>query len=328
MRARTLQRLRTGLGIGTVALGILSLALAVTAVRSDATEARIISAPTREMPWLTITEEQVESGMTVPPNTHVLFHLPFSFERIHREVLLGGRGEKVRYWGYCLPENYDPEVTGRRQGFPGLLFLSEAERSAQEEARRLRNPRPSVFDPATAPASDSPASRVRHQLDRFLPGNLCYLMTAEPLPIGLDHDDDRLNDEVERNIGTDPTSPDTDGDGLLDGTEYVSGTNPKVRDTDGDGLIDGLEDRNFNGRTDVGETSAKNRDTDRDGLCDGICRLRLSNGQEIFIGEDLNLSGTLDEGETDPLTWDTDGDGINDYDTVLGCLTGSRTLCP
>jgi hypothetical protein len=82
---------------------------------------------------------------------------------------------------------------------------------------------------------------------------------------GADSDGDRLADEVEAFLGSDPndtdsdndglddigevvfpqsdpTNPDTDGDGLTDGEEWFTyGTNLKLADTDGDGVPDGRD---------------------------------------------------------------------------------------
>jgi len=86
-------------------------------------------------------------------------------------------------------------------------------------------------------------------------------------PAGMDFDGDGLDNDIERNIGSDLWLADTDGDGLddsweynrgfdplisdpnndLDGDnltlleEYALGTNPSEYDTDGDGLSDGME---------------------------------------------------------------------------------------
>jgi hypothetical protein len=73
-----------------------------------------------------------------------------------------------------------------------------------------------------------------------------------------DMDRDRLTDEEELEIGTDPNKPDSDGDGLMDGEELIGQykghpgtlptdydnpwvTDPLNPDTDGDGLSDGWE---------------------------------------------------------------------------------------
>jgi len=61
----------------------------------------------------------------------------------------------------------------------------------------------------------------------------------------VDTDKDRLTDDRERELGTDPGVVDTDGDGLSDGDEIeMYGTNPINKDTDGDGYKDGDEIKN------------------------------------------------------------------------------------
>lgn len=60
-----------------------------------------------------------------------------------------------------------------------------------------------------------------------------------------DADRDGLDDQREKEIGTNPNNPDTDGDGLTDGDEVIIWkTNPLQIDTDGDGFPDGEEVRN------------------------------------------------------------------------------------
>lgn len=130
---------------------------------------------------------------------------------------------------------------------------------------------------------------------------------------------------------TDPASADTDGDGLPDGLERsvteavadtdcpmfqpdadpTSSTDPLRADSDGDGIPDGREDRDHNGRVDVGnpllpdydsgdESDPTLADTDGDGRSDGA--------------EDRNQNLLVDPGETDPLVanLDSDGDGLED----------------
>jgi len=138
--------------------------------------------------------------------------------------------------------------------------------------------------------------------------------------------------------------PDSDGDGLKDGTElgrtagvasgagfagtdasrgnFVADLDPttttaaELADTDGDGLRDGFEDRNRNGRKDLGELDPSDPtdvgvkgtdlpDADGDGVAD--------------IFEDVNQNGVVDANETDPgdpadgpLAIDTDLDGVPD----------------
>jgi hypothetical protein len=57
-----------------------------------------------------------------------------------------------------------------------------------------------------------------------------------------DLDADNIADEMEWELGLDPSNADTDGDGVADGDEpNIYGTNPTLYDTDGDGLSDGEE---------------------------------------------------------------------------------------
>lgn len=88
-------------------------------------------------------------------------------------------------------------------------------------------------------------------------GEIYYQYTID---IPLDSDEDGLNDDYEREIGTDPNNPDTDGDGLTDYEEDLIGTDPTVPDTDEDGLTDWEEE--------VIDTDPLNPDTDGDGVDD------------------------------------------------------------
>jgi hypothetical protein len=156
-----------------------------------------------------------------------------------------------------------------------------------------------------------------------------------------DADADGLKDAGE----TGATTADSDGDGIQDGTEKglvtplkdtdvtkfapdkdpASVTDPTDADGDnaggGDGVGDGLEDKNHNGRVDLGETSPILMDTDGDGLCDGLC---------LGQGEDKNGNGVQDKKadgtllETDPLSKDSDVDGLLDNAEILGtwCYAG------
>lgn len=66
------------------------------------------------------------------------------------------------------------------------------------------------------------------------------LLACTPEPS--DRDGDRLVDEVELTLGTDPDDPDSDGDGLADGDEVeVYGSDPRLVDSDGDHYRDGDE---------------------------------------------------------------------------------------
>lgn len=285
----------------TVTLGSLCLfTIAVAFVHpGDRLESLIFRQKNVEMPWKMFQSEDVERGVVIPSSTHVIFHLPLDMKETEREVLFGGRGKDVRYWGYCFAENYDPRTRERREGLPGLLFLSEKERAVRAEAASAQ----------TGPVQNS---LIRHQVETFSAGMICYVMAEQTLTLGIDSDNDRLNTQLEHEIGTNPAVSDTDSDGIPDGTEFPR-TNPLLRDSDSDGLLDGIEDANGNGRVDRGETDPRVWDSDRDGLCDGNCRVKLGNGQQVFLGEDLDLDGKFDTGETNPLSKDTDGDGTIDY---------------
>lgn len=297
------------------------------------------------IPWRTVDQEEVENGISIPKETQVILHLPEDMGRITREVLLGHRGKDVRYWGYCFPEE-GTEPVGRIVGYPGKMFLSEAERAVRL-AKIERQLRPfSIFHPPTKrelarkPYLQSP---IRHQLEIFLGGTTCYVHAAESLPVGTDPDKDLLNSLLERENGTDPHVADTDGDGLSDGIEVLRlRSDPLRRDTDADGLIDGIEDRNRNGRLDGGETNPLAADSDRDGLCDGYCRVKhlgrtcadfaapkscIPAPAANWRGEDKNLNGIVDEGEYDPLNPDTDDDGILDETEYYNCLLEKKTGC-
>ena len=51
-------------------------------------------------------------------------------------------------------------------------------------------------------------------------------LTESEIAVGMDTDDDRLDDDVEVEIGTDPNDPDTDNDGFYDGDEVELGYDP------------------------------------------------------------------------------------------------------
>jgi len=315
-----------------MALGTLCLLIVVSAFvqKGDGVSAWLVRQP-KVTPWVVIEMPEVQSGAIVPANSHVVFHLPGSFKTLTREVLFGVKGNRVRYWGYCFPANYDPEKVDTRRGFPGLIFLSEKERTirAAEEAKMKRG-----FSPSQLPTrkqvemmKQRTARPIRHQLEVFKPNTMCYVMSEESLSIGLDPDNDRLNNGLENELNTNPKVPDSDGDGIIDGVEYLYDTIPSIRDTDGDSLIDGIEDSDWDGKVDFGETDPRTWDTDRDGLCDGFCRVKIGK-QHIFIGEDRNLNGTLDDSETDPTLVDTDGDEFSDQVEYLNCLAEGNSECP
>ena len=106
---------------------------------------------------------------------------------------------------------------------------------------------------------------------------------------GPDSDGDRLPDELERALGTDPAVFDTDGDGIGDGDEFDQGYDPLREDTDGDGILDGEElalgsspllvDSDGDGLTDPEEVALRTHPglADTDGLAQG--RERLCSGR-------------------------------------------------
>ncbi|MDD7586867.1 MAG: YPDG domain-containing protein [Corynebacterium glucuronolyticum] len=127
-----------------------------------------------------------------------------------------------------------------------------------------------------------------------------------------DADNDGVNNDDEKAIGTDPLNPDSNGDGIKDGDEDYDKdgkTNAeesevpegRVEDKDGDGIADpGITDKNNNKVADLAEA-----DSDGDGIPDSedpdADNDGVSNDDEIRAG-------------LDPLNPDSDGDGIKDGD--------------
>lgn len=334
MASPRLHRLNRSLRTVTALLGLSTLAVVAVALQREgvSNQALVVRRDSEEGKWQVFEQAEVQSGVTIPANTNVVFHLPSTFTRISREVLFGKKGQDVRYWGYCFEQNYDETALRNRQGMRGLLFLSDKEQRVQDkilEDERVR------FSLARLPKNKQELERatstvrgpIRSQISVFEADMLCYIMSEASLPLGLDPDGDRLNDVMERLSLTDPQNPDTDGDGVIDGTEVFTHTDPLRRDTDGDGVIDGIEDENWNGRVETGETNPRVKDSDGDGLCDGLCRIKLRRGLQMFAGEDKNLNGIVDEGETDPGKKDTDGDKITDYQEFLNCIGSGAKDC-
>ncbi|MDA0376480.1 MAG: hypothetical protein O3A80_04190 [bacterium] len=321
----------------TAVLGALLLGLIVYGFSqgdiAPSLEARLLpKSLTRQTEWVTITAQQVLSGSTIPADRNVIVHIPEEITRISRKVLFGRRGDTIRYWGYCFPQNIHDSNNNLKRGFPGDLFLSEAEREFRRQkliAERRRTF--SIFKNLTVAdlneTEDRVQSRIRHQVEIFTGGNTCFVMTEKSIPVGADDDGDGLNNSLERSLGSDSKNPDTDGDGINDGLEvFRLVSHPTKRDSDGDGIIDGIEDTNRNGRFEPGETNPTEWDTDRDGLCDGLCK--VNKGQDLR-GEDKNLNGIYEpnNGEYDPRTTDSDGDGVFDEHEVYLCVLGGGDDC-
>lgn len=155
-----------------------------------------------------------------------------------------------------------------------------------------------------------------------------------------DPDGDKLTNNEERQIGTDPKNPDTDGDKLRDGEEvkiystnplkkdsdddgltdydeiFKYKTNPLKADTDGDGLIDGDEVLKYS-------TDPLNPDTDGDGLIDGeeVIKHKTDPLKPDTDGEGLSDGEEVLKYFTDPLNVDTDADGLSDYEEIFTYLT-------
>ncbi len=319
---------RVLLAVGLLAVTTVGISLALKNGSLDAYILRHKAAP---VPWFALDAQDVGSGATIPADTNVVFHLPENFTTISRQILLGQSGKTVRYWGYCFAQNYDPTVVNSRTGFPGQMFFSEKEQAERAAAAAENAPQFSLQNLPTKSELERlqqrQVSNFRNQIAIFKPNMLCYIMSEAPLAIGLDPDNDKLNDRVEQSLRTASFNPDTDGDGISDGTEYLTHTDPLLRDTDGDGIIDGIEDKNWDGNINSGETDPRNKDTDRDGLCDGMCRIRLSNNQQLYAGEDKNLNGIVDKNESDPLLPDSLHDGYGDYQRFTKCILQGSSEC-
>lgn len=322
----------------TTILGGLSLALVLYGFTRSVPEFQMMTG--RLLPehtqnrtkWVTLDANRLASGATLPASTNVIIHIPEDVVRITRRTFFGRKGDTVRYWGYCFPGNLEEAFSNTRRGFPGKLFLSEAEREARREViERQRRRTFSVFENLTEEdlneSQQGAQSYIRHEIDVFTGGTTCYVMSEKAMQVGIDLDDDGLNASLERAYNTDPLNPDTDGDGVTDGLEvFRAFTHPDKRDSDGDKIIDGIEDANRNGRFDPGETNPKEWDTDRDGLCDGLCT--VNKGLDLR-GEDKNLNGIYepDQGEYDPRTPDSDNDGILDEHEVYLCVINGGDNC-
>ncbi len=323
--------IRTALLSCTCLCAVASVGLFVASYNMSTLNAWLIpQSREKNQDWVSIREDDIRVGATVPSNTNVMIYLPEEITRITRKTLFGRRGINIRYWGFCFPQTQQEAESLRRRGLPGTIFLSEKEREVRE-AQYLEKVKSSltIYDDRDKKSIERRVREsygsIRHQQEIFVGGTVCYVMTEDPLPIGTDEDKDAANIKIENIYGSDPKNADTDADGILDGLEiFHLGTHPNRRDSDGDGLIDGIEDKNRNGRIDPGEPDPTQWDTDGDGLCDGLCK--VNNGKQI-LGEDKNLNGELDENETDPTLVDTDGDGILDEQEYYNCLLEGGEDC-
>lgn len=139
-----------------------------------------------------------------------------------------------------------------------------------------------------------------------------------------DPDNDGLDNDEERELGTNPYEADTDGDGLSDYDEVkVHKTDPFKRDTDSDGLTDREE-------IDLG-TDAFSSDTDDDGLSD-YEEVKVQETNPLLADSDRDGLKDLEEISigSDPMNGDTDGDGIKDGEDECPNVFGLKILkgCP
>ena len=118
-----------------------------------------------------------------------------------------------------------------------------------------------------------------------------------------DWDSDGLSNQIEINLGSNPSISDSDEDGLNDGEEVTLGTNPTHPDSDGDALNDGWERRYGFNPTTPNSASDTDADPDNDGL---------ANWEESTHN-------------THPRVADTDGDGVSDQEEIT---QGSDPLNP
>jgi hypothetical protein len=138
----------------------------------------------------------------------------------------------------------------------------------------------------------------------ILPTPNSDLLYVTSSPFNTDTDSDRLPDDVEWQLGTNPQSIDTDGDGMGDYEEILLGMNPRDPDMDNDGLDDGEEQA-------LG-TNASLIDTDGDQTPDHL---------EYTLGSNPTSNDTDQDGATDTLEFvigsdpnspDSDGDFMFD----------------
>jgi|GEM_PF-1510428 len=112
-----------------------------------------------------------------------------------------------RFWIYEYSGNESQNQEDGKTGaqlFDGKFWLSKAQRDNSPQYIYLHN-----------------SSLTFSQNKRY------YLMTEEDLCVStVDSDSDKLNDQCEADLGTDPSSSDSDGGGTKDGQELLDGTDP------------------------------------------------------------------------------------------------------
>ena len=78
--------------VGIIALltSVAVTAVSLGALNGTSLQGRVLLTETQaEIPWRTFEDFEVGSGVTIPANTNVIFHMPLHVKRITRKVLLG-----------------------------------------------------------------------------------------------------------------------------------------------------------------------------------------------------------------------------------------------
>ncbi len=213
-------------------------------------------------------------------------------------LAVGSEGARISLWDMSDPISTPVELIGHGDWVSSLAFapdgqtLASGSAGSADQTIHLWDLRDPSADPLMLTGHVFWISSVAFSPDgQFLAsstdGESIRLWNLSLLAVTdvQDSDADRLSDEAEIDLGTDPNDPDSDDDGLSDWDEVqVFGTDPLDPDTDGDNLSDGDEVQLY-------MTNPLNEDTDGDTLPDGTEALEL---------------GIL------PTNPDTDGDGIQD----------------
>jgi hypothetical protein len=145
-----------------------------------------------------------------------------------------------------------PIISGPGSGQPGSSSVSMAPGTltsgvAHEGTRAVRAPKAEpapdtevapapVEEAAPEPVADTPVAETSEPV---VEDSAAVDTTAAS---ETDLDADNYPDELEWDLGLDPTNIDTDADGVADGDEItIYGTDPTTADSDGDGIVDGGE---------------------------------------------------------------------------------------
>ncbi len=205
-------------------------------------------------------------------------------------------------------------TTDQNQAEPGVAVLSDGsmvgvwQSSVQDGSSRavvMRRGAAVVTNPLN---QDTDGDGINDDIELNL-----GLNPTDPDDAAADADSDGLTNSEEIALGTDIRDPDTDDDGLNDGDEITNGTDPFDTDSDNDGLSDG-DEVNTHG------TNPNSNDTDGDGLPD---LYEINNNLDPLVNDasvDLDTDGLTNLEEfnlgTSPTVADTDADGLNDGDEV------------